>query len=578
MASQLKVSTGQCTDKGIKPINQDFHGVEIPDLPLLNTKGIAMALADGISSSTVSQEASATAVQSFLSDYYCTSEAWSVKTSGLKVLAATNSWLHAQARRNLRAWDPNKGYVCTFSALVIKSRTAHLFHVGDSRIYRVQDDALELLTKDHRFYASEHQSYLTRALGMDDQLEIDYRALSLTRGDVFILATDGIYEFVSEEHILGFLGEFSHDLDQAALAILNHARSNGSDDNLTLQILRVDQLQSQDKEDLHQQLTELPFPPELSARTEFDGYDILQKIHSSPRSHVFLAQDRESGTRVILKTPSGELRDDTGYLERFLLEEWIARRIDNPHVVRPGPAQRSRSYLYTTTEYIEGQTLSQWMRDNPRPSLEKVRGIIGEISKGLQAFHRLEMLHQDLKPDNILIGDDGVIRIIDFGSTRVAGITEIDSPLERLTLLGTAQYSAPEYFLGEQGSTESDVYALGAIAYEMLSGKLPYGMDIARITSTKDRNRLHYTPLHRTGRSIPVWVDEAIRKATHPVRAKRYQEPAEFVYELRHPNPAYVTRNRPPILERDPLTAWKASTFILAALVLVLLYERFSGI
>jgi len=578
MSQQLRVSTGQCSDKGVKPVNQDASGVHVPEGALLQTKGIAIALADGISSSSVSQEASATTVQSFLSDYFCTSEAWSVKTSGLKVLAATNSWLHAQARRNLRSWDPNKGYVCTFSAVVIKSHMAHLFHVGDSRIYRIEGDDLEQLTRDHRFFTSEDHSYLTRAMGMDTQLEVDYRAVSIKAGETFVLATDGIYEFVCHDFITETIREYATDLDQAAQLILNKARDNESDDNLTIQILRVDGLQAQDKDDVHQQLTELPFAPELRPRDEFDGYTILRKVHSSPRSHVYLAKDNETGMDVILKTPSGELRHDTAYLERFLLEDWIARRINNDHVVRPGPATRSRNYLYITTEFIEGQTLDQWMRDNPKPKLEQVRKILEQVAKGVQAFHRLEMLHQDLKPDNILIGDDGVIRIIDFGSTRVAGITEIASPLERLNLLGTAQYSAPEYFLGQSGSTESDVYALGVIAYEMLSGKLPYGMDVARMRSNKDRAKLHYVSLHKAGRSIPVWADEAIKKATHPIRNKRYQEPSEFLYELRHPNPGYLNRNRPPIFERDPLTAWKTTTFLLALAVLVLLYDRFSGI
>jgi len=576
MSEFLKVSTGQCTDKGVKPVNQDFHAAHIPEHALLQSKGIALALADGISSSSVSQEASATAVQSFLSDYYCTSEAWSVKTSGFRVLEATNSWLHAQARRNLHTYDPNKGYVCTFSGIVIKSRTAHLFHVGDSRIFRVEGRSLEQLTTDHRFYASENQSYLTRALGMDNQLEIDYLSVSVNVGDIFIMATDGIYEFVSSEFITATLSEFSDDLDKAARVILDKARDNDSDDNLTIQIVRIDHLLDQDKEDVHQQLTELPFPPELRARDEFDGYSILRKIHSSPRSHVFLARDNDSGQTIILKTPSGELRDNTAYLERFLLEDWIARRLDNTNVVRPGPTERVRNYLYITTEYIEGQTLDQWMRDNPKPTLEQVRTIIEQVSRGLQAFHRLEMLHQDIKPDNILMGDDGVIRIIDFGSTRVAGIAEIDTPLERLTLLGTAQYSAPEYFLGAQGSTESDVYALGAVAYEMLTGKLPYGMDVARLSSRKDLNKLRYTPVRECGRTIPTWVDEAIRKAVHPRRSQRYREPSEFLYDLRNPNAAYLQRTRPPVMERDPLKFWQGTSFILLMIVLGLLFERFA--
>ena len=112
MPDTLQVSVGQATDKGVKPLNQDFHAVQIPASPLLESKGIAMALADGISSSSVSQIASATAVQNFLSDYYCTSEAWSVKTSGLKVLAAANSWLYAQTRHGPCTWRWRSDWLC----------------------------------------------------------------------------------------------------------------------------------------------------------------------------------------------------------------------------------------------------------------------------------------------------------------------------------------------------------------------------------------------------------------------------------------------------------------------------------
>src|SRR3954451_18333569 len=113
MSRELKISIGQHSDKGRKAANQDFHGVLIPKEPLLGMKGIAVVLADGISSSEVSQIASESAVKSFLTDYYCTSEAWSVKTSAQRVIAATNSWLHAQTRRSRYAYDQDRGYVCT---------------------------------------------------------------------------------------------------------------------------------------------------------------------------------------------------------------------------------------------------------------------------------------------------------------------------------------------------------------------------------------------------------------------------------------------------------------------------------
>ena len=109
MPRELQISIGQCSDRGRKAINQDFHGALIPTEPLLGSKGIAIVLADGISSSNVSQIASESAVKSFLTDYYCTSESWSVKTSAQRVLAATNSWLHAQTRRSQYAYDNDKG-------------------------------------------------------------------------------------------------------------------------------------------------------------------------------------------------------------------------------------------------------------------------------------------------------------------------------------------------------------------------------------------------------------------------------------------------------------------------------------
>ena len=189
MPHELQISIGQHSDKGRKAINQDFHGVLIPNQPLLALKGIAIVLADGISSSNVSQVASESAVKSFLTDYYCTSESWSVKTSAQRVLAATNSWLHSQTRRSQYSQDKDKGYVCTLSAMVIKSTTAHIFHIGDSRIYRIVGNALEQLTDDHRVVVSSEQSYLSRALGINPQIEIDYQAIPLETGDIFLIAT-----------------------------------------------------------------------------------------------------------------------------------------------------------------------------------------------------------------------------------------------------------------------------------------------------------------------------------------------------------------------------------------------------
>lgn len=574
MSSQLKISVGQHSDKGRKETNQDFHGVYIPNEPLLTSKGIAITLADGISSSEVSQIASETTVKSFLTDYFCTSEIWSVKKSAQQVITATNSWLHSQTRQSQHRYDKDKGYVCTLSAIVIKSTTAHILHVGDSRIYRLRGNALEQLTKDHRHWVSQDKSHLSRALGISHEIEIDYHALAVNQGDIFLLVTDGIYEFVAPDLLINLIHANEDNLDKAAQEIVDTAYAQGSTDNLTAQVVRVDELPGQNVNAIYQQLTDLPFPPILEARMMFDGYQIIREVHASSRSHVYLAIDSETSTRVIIKTPSIDLRADPAYLERFLMEEWIARRINSAYVLKPCLQTRKRNYLYIVTEFIDGQTLTQWMIDNPKPDLESVRGIVEQISKGLLAFHRMEMLHQDIRPENIMIDSTGTVKIIDFGSTRVAGIMEIATPIERTDLLGTAQYTAPEYFLGESGTPRSDMFSLGVITYQMLTGKLPYGTQVAKSRTKAAQNKLNYHSVLHDEREIPAWIDEALRKVVHPNPYKRYEELSEFIYDLRHPNKAFLNKTRPPLMESNPVLFWKGISFILAVIITILLISR----
>jgi serine/threonine protein kinase len=260
-------------------------------------------------------------------------------------------------------------------------------------------------------------------------------------------------------------------------------------------------------------------------------------------------------------------------LERFMMEEWVARRLNSPHVLKPHPCTRERRHLYVVMEYIEGQTLAQWMTDNPRPSLEAVRSIVEQIARGLQAFHRMEMLHQDLRPQNIMIDKTGTVKIIDFGSTRVAGVSERASPLERSTILGTVQYAAPEYFVGDPGSESSDLFSLGVIAYHMLTGHLPYGADAARVRTRAALRGLQYATALDDQHGIPPWIDAALRKAVAPDPLERYESLSEFVYDLRHPN---ATLLRPtPLIERNPLGFWKGVSFALGLALFLLLVMHF---
>ncbi|HBX41639.1 MAG TPA: protein kinase [Marinobacter adhaerens] len=571
MTSSLSVSAGQYSDAGVKPVNQDFHGLLVPKGHQLITKGIAVAIADGISSSNVSQIASESAVAGFLSDYFSTPESWSVKQSAQRVLLATNAWLHAQTRQSQYRYDRDRGYVCTLSVMVLRSATAHLFHIGDTRIYRVHHDQLEQLSTDHRLWLSPEESCLTRAMGIGHQLDIDYRSLPIQPGDTFLLATDGIHEHLDERTMAGIIRESGDDLDAAARRLAAQALEQGSDDNLTAQIIRVNSVPAvPESSELFHQLAQLPFAPELQPGQHLDGYRILRQIHASSRSHVYLAVDEETDTRVVLKMPSLEQRHDPVYLEQFSTEQWIARRISSAHVARPFQSSQRPSFLYQATEFVEGCTLRQWMLDNPAPTLDTVRDLVEQIGKGLRAFHRLEMVHQDLKPENVLVDPHGTVTLIDFGATRVAGLEDSEIG-EQAVPRGAALYSAPETFLGEPGSWLSDQFSLGVITYQLLTGQLPYGAEVPKIHSRNQLRGLNYRPARHLRENLPAWVDDAIEKAVHPQAHRRYPALSEYLYKLRHPSVDWHKRHRPPLIERNPVAFWQGvSGLLLLALLAAL--------
>ena len=234
-------------------------------------------------------------------------------------------------------------------------------------------------------------------------------------------------------------------------------------------------------------------------------------------------------------------------------EEWIGNQIDNPHVLKTYLHHSKRTFLYQVTEYIECKTLRALMHDNPNTSIDDMRDIIEQIAAGLQAFHRLEMIHRDLKPENIIIDRYGVVKIIDFGSVKISGDEESLLPYDKTNLVGTVDYTAPEFLSGATGSERSDQYSLGVIAYEMLSGKLPFRKPAVE-HSTRPRS---YIPLNTHGVDVPVWVEGAIKKTLNPDPEKRYEVISEFVYDLSHANSEFVAQGFQPLIERNPLKFWK---------------------
>ncbi|MGY6275452.1 protein kinase domain-containing protein [Methylomonas sp. MgM2] len=570
MAKTLAVDISAFSDKGIKEENQDFWGALIPEEPQLTLKGITIAIADGMSASEAGKEASHCCVTAFLEDYYSTPDSWTVAKAGQKILSATNSWLHSQGQtRHASA----KGMASTLSVLVIKSNTAHIFHIGDSRIYLLRQEILEQLTRDHRLWVDDEKSYLSRAMGIEPHLEVDYKSLSLEQGDRFLLTTDGLHDFVDDKTLQSVLSTKANPEDMAK-TLVDTAIGNGSDDNVTCQIVHIESLPLLQEDEVLRQQAILPFPPLLEAGMVLDAYRIEAELHASKRTQIYRAYDTRKQCPVILKTPSVLYNDDTHYIEHFLHEEWAGKRIDHPNVLKVLETDRAKSCMYYVTEYIDGETLRAWIDRNPMPDVKTVRKLIEQIAKGLRAFHRMEMLHQDLKPDNIMIAADGTVKIIDFGSVKIAGIAEI-TPLDhgvQENILGTLNYTAPEYHLGQRGSVRSDLFSLGVIAYEILNGALPYG----QMPEKPDRNnlrRLSYVPSIHRNEMVPIWIDGALKKATQLTPQFRYAELSEFIHDLTTPNPEFLkSEDWQPLIDRNPLLFWKSAAlfFFLSSLVLLL--------
>lgn len=559
----LKISLGQHSDPGRKQGNQDFHGAVTPEGSTLALKGAAFAIADGISTSPVAHLAAQIAVNSFLSDYYATSDAWTVERAAHQVINATNGWLHAESRRASED-DLDRGYVCTFDALVLKARTAHLFHLGDSRICRVAGDSLEPLTEDHRVML-RGRSYLGRAMGMAPNVALDYRPVPLAEGDVFVLSTDGVHEHLTPKAIVGLIRDCD-DLDVAARRIVEAALAAGSEDNLTIQIVRVDQLPAAGATDFLDGASDLPPPPIPEAPADFDGYRLLRKIHSNHRSHIFLARDGDTGATVALKMPAIDLRAEPALLRQFVMEEWVASRVDSPHLLKAAPPARARNYLYVATEHLDGISLRQWMLDHPQPDLEAVRRIVEQLVKGLRALHRNEIVHGDLRPENVMVDADGGVKIIDFGSARVEGVVQA-APADARPMPGALQYAAPEVLAGETPSWRADLFSVAVIAYEMLTRRLPYGAQAGRVGAPAEAARLRYVPAI----GVPEWIDGALRTALHPAPHRRQEALSEFVADLRTPNPRFVRRGLVPLAERDPVRFWQVVSLVLTAVVVALL-------
>lgn len=565
--NQLQVDIASHSIQGLKDNNEDAVGFLVPDeLPALEGKGIVLAVADGVSSAEAGKEASATAIKRFLSDYYQTPDTWSVKHAGQKILSSINLTLF---KRSHEFASEEKGYLTTFTALVLKSRIAHFFHAGDSRAYLLRGGELKQLTRDHVASIGSGRSFLARAMGMDNSIQIDYSQFTLEADDILLVTSDGIHDFLSNDKIIELMSA-KGSCQERIEALVNIAFDSGSDDNISGSLCQIASLPNESLDDYNSKLTRLPFPPPLDEGVKLDGYKVLKELFASSRSQLYLVEDTEIGEQMVMKTPSINFEEDTGYIDRFIQEEWIGKRINSDYVVKIIKQQRPRTCLYYLMEYVDGISLEQWIKENHFPKPKIAFNLVEQIAKGLAAFHKMETIHQDLKPGNILVDENNHVKVVDFGSVFVAGLAEVFIPLEHEGVLGTATYSDPKYLLGKNTGVQGDLYALATITYEIFTSKLPYGDKIEECKTAFEYDRLRYISAAEENPIIPVWFDRTLERGVSFDLELRYDNIPEFLTDLKKPNPSYLLDDPKVTKNKSQVLFWQLlSGFWILMLVLV---------
>src|SRR5690606_17052856 len=172
------------------------------------------------------------------------------------------------------------------------------------------------------------------------------------------------------------------------------------------------------------------FPQQLSHGDLFEGYRIHKILHQNHRSSLYLAQDAATQAQLVIKTLSVDLQDDLKAVEQFQLEDWVSKRLKHENLMHYYPHTGSKKFLFQSYEYLQGESLNRWLhRQKTALSLKQLIPIIEQVAKALNAMHRLEMLHQDVRPENVMLLEpiDALkVKLIDYGSTAVRGLVELN--------------------------------------------------------------------------------------------------------------------------------------------------------
>jgi eukaryotic-like serine/threonine-protein kinase len=291
---------------------------------------------------------------------------------------------------------------------------------------------------------------------------------------------------------------------------------------------------------------------------QLDHYRIEGLVARSGMASIFRATDMRNGRQVAIKVPHPEMEADPVLYDRFQREGEIGEKLDHPGVMKV-LADNDRSQLYMVMEWVNGRLLRQVLHDAGKLPLERATKIAVNIADSLDYIHRNGVVHRDLKPENIMIDADDGIKLIDFGIAGKEGARRLT--FAKLSqVMGTPDYISPEQVKGKRGDGRSDIYALGVMLYEMLTGKTPFqGPNPFAIMN--DRLMNNPIPPREVNPQISPEVQEVIYRALEREPQNRYSTANEFAWDLEHLDQVGVA-------DRPELREWKVRKTPLARQIL----------